>query len=93
MRQSVIVVMELMKAADRPTSRHRVMCVVFLLGHLQLGLFFINEREHSICGKEVAELFGDKDPEHSEKESHSSLHTSPIYQVKVMGMDDVPLIE
>jgi len=55
--------------------------------------FFIYEGEHLICGAEVGDLFDNKVPKHFGKGSHNSVHTSPIYQVEVMGMDNVSLIE
>ena len=54
---------------------------------------FLAMKESIRFAAEVGDLFRDKDPAHFRKGLHNTLHTLPIYQVKVMGMGDVSLIE
>ena len=54
---------------------------------------FLAMKESIRFTAEVGDLFRDKDPAHFRKGLHNTLHTLPIYQVKVMDMGDVSLIE
>ena len=55
--------------------------------------FSVNEGEHSVSCAKVGYLLGDENTKHFWEGLHYSVHSTPIYEIKVVRVDDTSSIE